>query len=243
MWMAARAATATPLPRSTTPSTGSVPARTPSRPDWRKRARLGKKVSSDVVRPGSALEGLRQRRRAVGGDSAFLGRETARAEQAFAAATRKAGEHGIRTGRVADAHRRFSKDLARSEAKRAVDTAARGAGPEDVPATRARGDAGRERRCARTRYSRAAHVTRCKSPSRSPFSSETERYVGFHRLRPWGRPHRAPPRSERTSKPSVALSRVRRCGPLPGEAAKGGRPDRGPGRPARVAACRAGRRG
>ena len=100
------------------------------------RARLGEKVSGDVVRLGSALDGLRRRRRAVGGDSAFLGRETARAEQAFAAATRKAGEHGIRIGRVAEAHRRFSKDLARGEAKRAVDPAVRGEGPEDGGETR-----------------------------------------------------------------------------------------------------------
>ena len=81
------------------------------------RARLGKKVSGDVVRLGSALEGLRQRQRAVGGASAFLGREIRRAEQAFAAATRRAREHGIQIGRAAEAHRQFSKELARSEAK------------------------------------------------------------------------------------------------------------------------------
>ena len=81
------------------------------------KARLGKKLTGEVVRLGSAMEGLRRRQQAAGGGSEFLNRKMARTGALLGEATRKAKAHGIAIGDAAKQHREFSRALDRSRSK------------------------------------------------------------------------------------------------------------------------------
>ena len=81
------------------------------------KARLGKRLSGEILRLGASLEELRRRKQALGGTSEFLDRKIARVEKAMGAATRKARFHGLEIGNAAKAHREFGEAIDRSQAK------------------------------------------------------------------------------------------------------------------------------